>query len=175
MLNEMGQAMRMTEFEEFSAAPYWAVLRKRLLRIALALTRSRSDAEDLVQQTLLTLLARKPERAEHVGYARQTMLHLWLDHQRSLRRRLRRVAQLAATSRHRQVDRDEVSMNDQYRRVQRAIETLPPRQRATLVLRLVEELDYAKIAAVLGCSVQTVRANLHLGRRRVRRLVGETP
>ena len=66
-------------------------------------------------------------------------------------------------------------VKDPDERVRRAIETLPPMQRAVVVLRLVEELDYADIAATLGCSVQAVRANLHLGRQRVRRLAGEAP
>jgi DNA-directed RNA polymerase specialized sigma24 family protein len=41
------------------------------------------------------------------------------------------------------------------------------------VLRCIEELDYREIADVLDCPVQTVRANLHLARKQVRRALGE--
>jgi len=43
-----------------------------------------------------------------------------------------------------------------------------------LVLRLVEELDYEQIAETLSCSVETVRANLHVARRHVRETMGES-
>ncbi len=165
--------MPKTEPEESPAAPDWSVLRERLWRVAMVLTRSRDDADDLTQQTLMTLLRRRADRADHAGYARQTMLRLWLDQQRSFRRRLRRAARRAATAKPWHVDRDRMSVRDQYERMQLAIEALPPRQHATVVLRLIEELDYEDVAATLGCSVQTVRANLHLARQRVRQSARE--
>ncbi len=155
--------------------PDWPAVTDRLRRIALALTRSHNDADDLTQQTLVTLLVKNPVRADHAGYARKTMLRLWLDRQRSLRRQAMRLARLALSKTSGQADRDRLGLRDQYEQTRRAIETLPPRQRAVVVLRLVEELDYAEIAATLECPVRAVRANLHLGRQRVRQLVGEPP
>ncbi len=159
--------------DELQARAEWSTTMGRLRRIALALTRSPDDADDLTQQTLLTLLVRKPDRGDHIGYGRRTMVRLWLDQQRSLRRRLVRLGRLALTVKPWCVDRDRLADGEQYERMQHVIETLPARQKAALVLRLVEELDYADIAKGLGCSVQTVRANLHLGRQRVRQLTGE--
>lgn len=161
------------EIGELQRMPDWSAITERLRRMALALTRCCDVADDLVQQTLATLLAKHPDRVGHTGYARQTMIRIWLDQQRSLRRRLRRVARLALTTGTWHTDKDRLSMSDQYKRVRRAIDALPPRQRAVVALRLVEELDYDEIAAALGCSVQSVRASLHLGRHRVRQLVGE--
>ena len=43
--------------------------------------------------------------------------------------------------------------------VRRAIERLPPKQRATLVLRVYQELSHEEIARVLGSSVGAVKAN----------------
>ncbi len=43
--------------------------------------------------------------------------------------------------------------------VRRAIEQLPPKQRATLVLRVYQELSHEEIANVLGSSVGAVKAN----------------
>ena len=43
--------------------------------------------------------------------------------------------------------------------VRRAIEKLPPKQRATLVLRVYQELSHEEIARVLGSSVGAVKAN----------------
>jgi RNA polymerase sigma-70 factor (ECF subfamily) len=43
--------------------------------------------------------------------------------------------------------------------VRRAIARLPPKQRATLVLRLYQELSHEEIAGILGSSVGAVKAN----------------
>jgi RNA polymerase sigma factor (sigma-70 family) len=48
-----------------------------------------------------------------------------------------------------------------------AIRALPPRQRAVLVLRLYSGLSEAETADVLGCSVGTVKSQLHDARRRL--------
>lgn len=165
--------MAKTKPEELWVTPDWSAMTERLRQVALALTRSRDDADDLAQATLATLLAKNPDRAEHIGYARQTMIRLWLDQQRSLRRRMLRVARLALTRRPWHVDRDRLSISEEHERVRRAIASLPPRQQAVVVLRVAEGLSYAEIAETLGCSLGAVRANLHLGRQRVRRLVGE--
>jgi len=45
--------------------------------------------------------------------------------------------------------------------VQSAIQALPERQRAALVLHLYERLSYQEIAAVMQCSVASVESRLH--------------
>ncbi|MGD2109297.1 MAG: RNA polymerase sigma factor [Phycisphaerae bacterium] len=169
----MGQAVRITHPGETRANPDWAAVRARLWRTAYALARSRSDADDLTQQTFAALLSKEPDRVKHTAYARRTMVRVWLDQQRAVRRRLQRVARWSLTRPRWHVDSDRVSEADQHARVQHAIELLPPRQRAVVVLRCIEELDYREIADVLDCPVQTVRANLHLARKQVRRALGE--
>ncbi len=171
----MWQAMTRCALDERQTKSEWSTTTERLRWTALALTRSTEDADDLTQQTLVTLLEKKPDRADHIGYGRKTMVRLWLDQRRSLRRRLARLGRLALVTKPWYVDRDELAVDDQHRRLHDVIEALPAGQRAVLVLRLVEELDYAEIARTLDCSVQTVRANLHLGRQRVRQLIGEPP
>lgn len=85
--------------DDLQAMTQWAGTIERLRRIALALTRSPDDADDLTQQTLLTLLSRKPDCADHIGFGRTTMVRLWLDQQRSIRRRLARLGRLALMQR----------------------------------------------------------------------------
>ncbi len=160
----MGQCMRKPEAPEFNPAADWSELRQRLARLAMALTRSRDDADDLVQQTVVVLLTRKPDLADHGGYARRTMLRVWMDQHRSTRRRLSLWARVARSRVPWRIDTNDLAVSDRHAQVRRAIELLPPMQRAVVVLRLIEELQYKDIAEVLECSVQTVRANLHLAR-----------
>ena len=48
------------------------------------------------------------------------------------------------------------------------IRKLPPRMRATLVLRYVEDLTEADAAHALGCSVGSVKSQTHHALRRLR-------
>jgi RNA polymerase sigma-70 factor (ECF subfamily) len=46
-------------------------------------------------------------------------------------------------------------------KVRRAIELLPDRQRATLVLAYYQQLSYPQVAEVLGCSTGTVKTQMY--------------
>lgn len=54
-----------------------------------------------------------------------------------------------------------------------AFDQLPPRLRATAVLRLHAGLSEAETAEVLGCSLGTVKSNLHDARKRLATSLGE--
>lgn len=57
-------------------------------------------------------------------------------------------------------------------RVREAIRRLPDRQRATLILRVYHELTHEQIAAALGSSVGTAKANFFHALRNLRGLLG---
>ena len=141
----------------------------RMLRArAAALGADGHEAEDLAQETMARVLARAPEKQGHSGYAAQTLARLWLDRQRSLRARARRLRRMAASA---IAGSAPLHVTDDARSavVFGAIRGLPPRQRAALVLRLVEGLGYGAIAEAIGCSEEAARASLHEARRRLRR------
>ena len=50
---------------------------------------------------------------------------------------------------------------EQREQVRRAIELLPERQRATLVLAYYQQLSYPEVAEVLGCSVGAVKTQMY--------------
>lgn len=148
----------------------WTALAQGLRGLALGLTRDPHAADDLVQQTIAALIAKRPDRADHVGYARATLTRLWLDDQRSLRRtvaRLARRAHLETVARLGRADEGD------HAELHRAMDALPPRQRAALVMRILGDMDYPEIAAALECTVEAVRASLHLARARLRHTLGE--
>ena len=49
---------------------------------------------------------------------------------------------------------------EQKQQVRRAVEMLPARQRATLVLAYYQQMSYPQVAEVLGCSVGTVKIQM---------------
>jgi DNA-directed RNA polymerase specialized sigma24 family protein len=55
--------------------------------------------------------------------------------------------------------------------VARAVDALPPRQRAALMLRRFHDLAYADIAASLGGSEAAARANVYQAVRKLRAAV----
>jgi len=50
---------------------------------------------------------------------------------------------------------------EQTRQVRQAVELLPAKQRATLVLAYYQQLSYPEVAEVLGCSIGTVKTQMY--------------
>jgi len=55
----------------------------------------------------------------------------------------------------------EAAKSEQAQQVRDAIESLPARQRATLVLAYYQQLSYPEVAKVLGCSLGTVKTQMY--------------
>jgi RNA polymerase sigma-70 factor (ECF subfamily) len=53
------------------------------------------------------------------------------------------------------------AMAEQIDKVRGAIESLPARQRATLVLAYYQQLSYPQVAKVMGCSLGTVKTQMY--------------
>ncbi len=64
-----------------------------------------------------------------------------------------------------------VESNEFLDRLQAAIRTLPPRQRAAIVLRHIEGMPLQEIAEALGVPIGTVKSRLHHARRALRTLM----
>lgn len=146
-----------------------AVRGDALLASAVLLTGRRDAGEDLLQHALERVMrrgSRLPEELE--GYLRRTMYNLATDRWRRLARR-REV--LGSDAEHLVGDHaDGVEL----RRVLAGIlATLPPRQRAVLVLRYFEQLSEAETAEVLGCSVGTVKSTASRALQRLRAGIGQ--
>jgi RNA polymerase sigma factor (sigma-70 family) len=59
--------------------------------------------------------------------------------------------------------------------VRAAIARLPPRQRATLVLRVYHELSHERIAEILDSSVGASKANLFHALANLKKMLGDAP
>jgi len=142
------------------------------IRLAYLLTGDRQQAEDLAQDAFVRCIGRfrhlrVPDAFE--AYLRRTIVNL---HTSGLRRRRLERAWLAregATA-----ARVSTSMPDVGARetLWRQLLTLPPRQRAALVLRYYEDLSEREAADVLGCSVASVKSLTQRGAAAMRLEIG---
>ncbi len=151
----MGNRTR-DEFEQFVASST-----DGLLRTAYLIVSDLAEAEDLVQETLFQVARRWPRvrRMDHpLAYARRILVNRAID------RSKRHARELAELNGHAPEDRvDEAAASsfsalDERSELVAALGTLPPRQRAVLVLRYFADLPEAEVAGVLGCSVGTVKS-----------------
>ena len=139
----------------------------RLLRAAFLVCGDPHLAEDLLQGALVKL-ARNWDRVRDDrpdAYVRRILYH---DAVSSWRRRRREVLGLEPTT-------DEAAAPDTDDRVVRrldvlrALDSLTPRQRATVVLRYFEDRSERETADILGVSVGTVKSQTHDALARLRR------
>lgn len=127
-----------------------------LQRLALLLAGDPHSAQDLVQTTLakLYLAWERLDDREHVdGYARRILVN---EHRSAWRRpwRRREVSTIRPPDRAAE-DRQYDGARDA---VWAFVATLPPRQRAVIVLRYYEDLTERETADVLGVAVGTVKS-----------------
>ncbi len=67
---------------------------------------------------------------------------------------------------------EQASRNALLRAVAAAVAALPHQQRAALILRQYQGLDYAQVAAVLACSPEAARANVYQALKKLRAEIG---
>lgn len=144
----------------------------RLYRAAWAMTGSREDAEDLVQETYERVL-RKPReiaRAEDaLPYLLGVLRNTWVDTVRSRARRPTVPLDLEAVD---PVAGDSPLDRAAAREVFEVVAALPAEWRDTLAAVDVAGLSYAEAAAALGVPIGTIMSRLSRGRQRVAEKLG---
>ncbi|MFI7574442.1 SigE family RNA polymerase sigma factor [Micromonospora sp. NPDC049497] len=140
-----------------------------LLRVAYALTGNQHGAEDLLQSALAKAYARWTRiRGDAEPYVRRILYH---DQVSGWRRRARRPEVPVAVLPERAGVRDSGQDADLRLLLRDAMRALPPRQRAVLTLRYLEDLSVEQTAALLGCHTGTVASQTSKALSRLRELV----
>ena len=140
-----------------------------LHRFAYLLCGDWHDAEDLVQEVLAKAALRwkRIERTEHPDAYVRTIL---VNQCKSMWRRPWRRTQVADAVE--STSPDQADAVAEHADLVAALQRLPIRQRATVVLRYYEDLTEAQTADALGCSIGTVKSQVSDGLKRLRATLG---
>ncbi|GAA3872690.1 SigE family RNA polymerase sigma factor [Streptomyces sedi] len=149
------------EFRSF-AVDRWP----RLLRTAFLLTGNHHDAEDLVQ----TVLAKSYVQWRRVAQASDRDAYVWRVMINAHRDRVRglRVFEWLTTRFPERADRDRTEDILARDVLAGALQRLPVKQRAAVVLRYVEDRTETEVAALLGIRLGTVRSRSARGLEKLR-------
>jgi len=177
----------MARAEEMAAAEFSTVVanhRPQIFRFLLASTRDLDLAETLTQDCFLKAHRNWSSfrgESSAVTWLMRIAINLQKDHWRNRRLQFWRTAHTNA------VDSDEASewlpsgesspeeqvlARERVKGVWQAMEQLSARQRSVFLLRFVEEMEIAEIAAATGLSEGTVKAHLSRATARVRQQLG---
>jgi RNA polymerase sigma-70 factor (ECF subfamily) len=165
-------------------------LQARLLRQAAALAGDLSAAEDLVSETLVEAWKSLPRYNETCRFS--TWLYAILLHrcQKSARHARCRPISLgwlpfleARQLREQQENlpsseaspAEVVDQNEQFAQLRQCIERLPDKHRTIISLRFFEDASLPDMAAVLGCSIGTVKSRLHHALEKLRKMKMNLP
>ena len=142
-----------------------------LVRYGTLLCGDAVEAEELVQSALVRVALRWPfvrDKDDPSGYVKRAIVHANISNWRRIRSR-----EVSAEVLPEQPVADRSEEVVEHDRLRRARATLPPRQRAVLVLRYLDDLSEEQTADMLGCSVGTVKSQSHKGLAKLRVLYAE--
>ncbi len=154
MINSVTGSAEAPTFEEYAGAAW-----PSLYRYAYLLTGNHADAEDIAQQTLLKAYrswSRVQGSDSPTAYLRRMLTNTYLSDRRPKGRRLELLTDEPPESARAPSGGPEDRMV-----LWPHVCSLPPRQRAVVVLRYYEDLSEAQIADVLGCSRGNVKSTAH--------------
>jgi RNA polymerase sigma-70 factor (ECF subfamily) len=170
----------MTDAQEFEA--FVRRHQDMVYATAVRLLGSPSEAEDAAQ----TVFLRAFQRFDDVGtseaapgWLKTTTRNVCLNHLSRYRARWQFFSELTRTDGEdyadllvspisHGLDLEQAEMREE---LERALRTLPDRQRVPLVLFHFEELSYQEIADALGASLGKVKTDIHRGREALKRLL----
>lgn len=151
-----------------------AEMQHRVYSLALSLTKSHADADDVAQEAFVRAYrAMKRYDARRIlalhlrPWLATIALNVWRNRLRGSRESTSATA-IDSEADPRDAPDVRVERADSARALRALLDTLPDRYRAAVVLRHVYDLSYAEAARSLRAPVGTVKANVHRGMRMLR-------
>lgn len=137
----------------------------RIYWVARRMVKSHEDADDIAQEVFVRAhTAMKDFRGDANIYTwlYRIAVNLSINHLR--KQKVRKLVDISDylnfLSKDAEQDRD-VIHDENVSLIERAIQTLPEKQRAVFIMRYYDEMPYEQISSILGTSVGGLKANFH--------------
>lgn len=158
-MQQISGPRRLKDVADSGFAAFVADRQAALLRLAMVLTGDAVLSQDIVADVLSRAFERWPRIAQTeqpYAYVRRMVIN---EHV-SWRRRLRRFAFGFDREFPQPLADDPATAHAERDAMLRRLASLPPKQRAVIVLRFYDGLSDAEIAAAMHCAESTVRSNI---------------
>jgi len=148
-------------------------LKDKLFRLALRITLSREDAEDIVQDTLMKVWSNRAEMgavSSIEAYAMTMCRNQALDICAKKERQNISLDEKAhdRTDTHSMPPDEKMAQDEGKTLVRQTIDSLPEKQRTAMLMREIEEKTYKEIAQVMGLTESDIKINIFRARKSIR-------
>jgi len=153
-------------------------LKNELFRLALRITLSRTEAEDIVQETMMKVWTRRDKWSEIESieaFCLTICRNLALDKMRKMDNQNERLDNQEEPIVHDTSNPEEQAVQrDRVRLIRRLLDQLPEKQRSAMQLRDFEGKSYKEIAAIMDISEEQVKVNIFRARQTIKQKFFET-
>ncbi len=155
---------------------------KKIYSLGLHILGNHLDADEVVQETFVRIYKKRKE-LRNVKYFSTFLLRIATNYAIDLLRKHHGHTGIASETSslpgtvQLELSRRVATPSEQYENkelmdeIKAAIRQLPPRQRITAILHDMEGFSKAEIAQALDCPKATVRSNLHIARRKLKKIL----
>lgn len=146
-------------------------LKNQLFRLALRITLSREEAEDIVQDTMIKVWDKRYEWSNIdsiEAYSLRICRNLSLDRLKKRDNQNDSFEEGQLDTVHTSTPQDRLIDQDRLRVVKEIVDSLPEKQRSCMQLRDFEGKQYKEIADILGITEEQVKVNIFRARQAVK-------
>ena len=146
-------------------------LKNQLFRLALRITLSREEAEDIVQDTMIKVWDKRYEWSNIdsiEAYSLRICRNLSLDRLKKRDNQNDSLEEEQLDTVHTSTPQDRLIDQDRLRVVKEIVDSLPEKQRSCMQLRDFEGKQYKEIANILGITEEQVKVNIFRARQAVK-------
>lgn len=147
-------------------------LKDKLYRLALRITLSRPEAEDIVQETIVRMWddRKKLQKVTNIeAYAYRMARNMAIDHTRRKAQQNKQLgAELENKQDHSPDPLQQTTGNDHMRIIKDIMNQLPESQKTVILLRDFEGKSYKEIAEIMEINEQQVKTNIFRARQAIK-------
>jgi len=146
-------------------------LKNQLFRLAIRITLSREEAEDIVQDTMIKVWDKRYEWSNIdsiEAYSLRICRNLSLDRLKKRDNQNDSLEEEQLDTVHTSTPQDRLIDQDRLRVVKEIVDSLPEKQRSCMQLRDFEGKQYKEIADILGITEEQVKVNIFRARQAVK-------